>query len=450
METQELIQQVSKQLAMGDLEGVIEILKREHPSQIADAFIALEPSERLFLLNSIDPEIASQVLLEFDTELRQDILKYIAPDTLSTLTGVMDSDDAADIISELPQNKASIVLSGLSPKEAKEVETLLQYPEDTAGGIMQTELVQTLSTHSVRDTINLARRMAEEVDDFHVIYVTDEQSMLLGVLPLNKLIMAGPGTLVGSIMEPIVATVTPFQDQEEAANVVTKYDLVSLPVVDDRGVLIGRITADDVIDVITEEASEDILHLAGVGDRTHPIYTPTITRMRSRMPWILLGLFGELLLALMISRYFKPTLEKVIILAAFMPVIMATGGNVGIQATTIVIRALGMGTINLGQAFRVLISELKLGLAIGLISGLVAAGCGILISMQEPQVMRLSIAIFTAMVFAIVTTTAIGVLVPFILQRWSFDPAVASSPFVTMSNDIIGSGIYLFIAMLLF
>jgi magnesium transporter len=251
-------------------------------------------------------------------------------------------------------------------------------------------------------------------------------------------------------MDPVPVTVTPYVDQEEVANIFKKYDIVSLPVVDKERRLLGRITADDVIDVITEEASEDIYRLAGVQEYVHPIYTPILTKVRLRIPWILLTLFGELLIAFVIVHAFKPTIERIAVLAAFMPAIMATGGNVGLQTTTIVVRGLGMGTINIGQLFKLIFSEIKEGFFLGAICGTVAAIIGATISMNEPQVIKLALTIFISMISATIATSLIGVIEPILLHKLKFDPAAASGPFLTMFNDIFGSVFYLFIAMLIF
>src|SRR3989337_1223194 len=244
---------------------------------------------------------------------------------------------------------------------------------------MQAELVQVTNDSTVRDTINWIRLIADEVEDFYEIYVTDTTDKLLGMVSLKKLVLANPMIQVGDIMEQVPVKVTPYVDQEEVANIFKKYDVVSMPVVDDEGRLLGRITADDVIDVITEEASKEIYRFAGVQEYIHPIYTPILTKVRLRIPWILLTLFGELLIAVVIVHTFKPTLEKVAILAAFMPAIMATGGNVGLQTTTIIIRSLGMGTINIRHILRIILSEVKVGISLGIICGVIAAIIGGLI-----------------------------------------------------------------------
>ena len=449
MSKPELTHRISEDLTQGNIQGIRETLSDVHPSEIVAILQNFDAEDHPKILEALDNETASEVILELDPEHREDILEDLDAEKIADIADEMDSDDAADLLGELPELTAQTVLDKMDPEEAKDVKPLLKYPEDTAGGIMQTELVKVSQNSTVRDTINWIRLIADEVEDFQLVFITDDQDKLLGQIPLKELVLATPGTNVTDIMEPIEVTTTPYVDQEEVAKTFQKYDIFSLPVVDSRGVLLGRITADDVLDVLSEEASEDLFQMAGVGDSLHPMYTPTVTRIKLRTPWLLLTLVGELFIAFIIVYAFQPTLEKVAILAAFMPAIMATGGNVGIQTTTIIIRSLGMGTINVKQIFKLILSEVRVGLALGVICGFIAAIIGGLISYNEPQVFRLSLAVFIAMVSATLATSFIGVAAPLILNKLDFDPAAASGPFLTMFNDIFGSVFYLFIAMLI-
>jgi len=450
MSKPELTQRISEVLSEGNIQGLREALADVHPSEIASILQNVDPDHYPVILEALDNETASEVILELDPEHREDILEEFDADRIADIADEMDSDDAADLIGELPAQTAQSVLDKMDPEEAKDVKPLLKYPDDTAGGIMQTELVKVSQNSTVRDIINWIRLIADEVDDFQLVFVTDNDDKLVGLISLSKLVLATPATQVTSIMEPVEITTTPYVDQEEVAKIFQRYDILSLPVVDSHGVLLGRITADDVLDVITEEASEDMLQMAGVGDSLHPMYTPTYTRIKLRTPWLLLTLVGELFIAFIIVTAFQPTLEKVAVLAAFMPAIMATGGNVGLQTTTIIIRSIGMGTVSIKHIFKVIISEVKVGLALGIICGFIAAVIGALISFNEPQVFKLALAVFIAMVSATLATSFIGVAGPLLLHKFHFDPAAASGPFLTMFNDIFGSVFYLFIAMLIF
>ena len=449
MEGQKVSEHIPDIIAKGNTEEINKVLSTLQPFEIADLIQNLEFEDQSKVINSLDNETASEVILEIEPEARKEILKKLDLKEIAELVGEMESDDATDLIGELPDETAKLVLAKLPPQEVEEVETLLKYPEDSAGGIMQKELIEVRQDSTVSEAINWIRLIADDVEDFHEIYVIDQKERLLGVISPKKLLLTNPRTKIKNIMEPFEINATPFMDQEEVANLFEKYDIVSLPVIEENGVIVGRITADDVIDVITEEASEDMYHLAGVQEYLHPIYTPTSTRVKLRTPWLLLTLLGELLIAFVIIYAFKATLEKVAILAAFMPAIMATGGNVGIQTTTIVIRGLGMGTIHVGELRNLILAEVKVGLAIGLICGLVAAVIGSIITINEPKVAKLAIAVFIAMVSATIATSFVGVAGPLTLYKLKFDPAAASGPFLTMFNDLFGSVVYLFIAMII-
>jgi Mg/Co/Ni transporter MgtE len=371
MELQELKDQITKNLEDGNLHNIKSLLSAYHPSEIAEILDNIDPEIHSNVLSSLDNETASEVLLELDDEHRHDLLEALDNERIALIVEEMDSDDAADVIADLAEADVAPVLSKLDPEEVEEVKSLLQYPEDTAGGIMQTELAEVTEDSTVRDAINWIRLIADELDDLQDIYVIDNAEKLLGTVSPKKLLLSNPGVKLKNIM---------------------------------------------------------VL----------------------RTPWLLLTLVGELFIALIIVYVFQPTLQKVAILAAFMPAIMATGGNVGIQTTTIVIRSMGMGTITFSQIYKLVISEVKVGLSIGIICGLVAAIVGAIISKNEPQFVKLALAVFIAMMSATLATSFVGAASPLLLQKFKFDPAAASGPLLTMFNDIFGSVVYLFIAMLIF
>jgi len=377
MEIQDITREIDSFIDAENSDAIKNALAEVHPSDIASIIQNITPEKQSYILDSLDPETASEVYFELDIDQREEIITELDDEKIANIADEMDSDDAADLIGELPEETAETVLSKMDPEEAKDVEPLLQYPEDTAGGIMQAELVKVSNDSNVRDAINWIRLIADDVEEFHGLFVTDNKDRLLGFIPLQRLIIASPSSVVDSIMEKIEISVTPYVDQEEVANIFKKYDLVTLAVIDDDGILLGRITADDIIDVITEEAEEDIYQYAGLKEHLHPIYTPTLERIKVRSPWLLLTLVGELLIALIIIKVFEPTLVKVAILAAFMPAIMATGGNVGLQTTTIIVRSLGMGTIKPKQVLLLIGSEMKVGLALGAICGVLSAIIGV-------------------------------------------------------------------------
>ncbi|NIP29247.1 MAG: magnesium transporter [Candidatus Dadabacteria bacterium] len=450
MELTQLTNEIKQHLLDGDSKAISTALSDIHPSVIADVIEQLEPEDHTFILKSLDPEIVSEIYFELNSEYREDISEKLNVEELADIADEMDSDDAADLIGELPEGKAKKVLSSMDPEEAKDVEPLLKYPEDSAGGIMQAELVKVTSDSTVSEAINWIRLIADDVEEFHGIYITDDNDILLGSIPLHNLILANPQRPVTEIMETVDVTITPLMDQEKVAEYFKQYDVISLPVVDENNKLLGRITADDIIDVISQEAEEDLYKLTGLGEHLHPIYTPTKERIKLRIPWLVLTLIGELLIAFIIIKVFQPTLQKVAILAAFMPAIMATGGNVGIQTTTIIVRSLGLGTIDFKQVIKLILAEVKVGFALGLICGLLTSVIGTLISFSQPEIFKLALAVFIAMVSATMATSFVGVAGPLLLHKLRLDPAASSGPFLTMFNDIFGSLFYLLVAMLIF
>lgn len=450
MNNANLTEQIHSCIHERNSEQIKKLLSGMHSSEIADIIESLDTDEHAFVLDSLDIETASEVFFELDIDKREEILAELDDERIAHIAEEMDSDDAADLIGELSDEKAESVLSRMDPEEVRDVEPLLMYPADTAGGIMQSELVKVNSDTTVRDSINWIRLIADDIEEFHGIYVVDRENRLLGFVPLRKLVIANPRSPVSSEMEPVEISATPYMDQEEVADLFRRYDVVTLPVVDDSNKLLGRITSDDILDVISEEAEEDMYQFAGMADHLHPIFTPTYERIKLRTPWLLLTLVGELLIAFIIIHAFQPTLEKVAILAAFMPAIMAMGGNVGIQTTTIIIRSLGLGTVNIQQIMKLIISEVKVGFALGIICGSIAAVIGLMISYNEPQVIKLAATVLVAMVSATIATSFVGVAAPILLSRAKLDPAASSGPFLTMFNDLFGSLFYLFVAMLIF
>jgi magnesium transporter len=392
----------------GKIERVKEAQSLTYASEI-DTFVrSLDQENRSRALNSSNAETSSRIILELEKEQKQEILV------------------------ELDHEKIT-----------------KKYPENTAGGIMQTELVQVIDDSTVRDAVAWIRPIADEVQVFYGIYVTDEGDGLLGTVFLKRLILANPMMKVREIMEPIIVTIAPYVGKEEVTATLKKYHIVSLPVVDEGGRLLGRITTDDA-NVIKKEASEDIYRFAEVGEYSHLIYTPNVTRMKLGSSWLLLTILGELFATFVIAHVFNPTLELVVILAVFMPVIMAAGGNIGLRATTVMIRGLGMGRIPLKRAFKVIVSEMRLGLSLGIMCGIITSLIGALIGIHGLEVIKIPLSIFVAISSATLATTFMGVAEPFVLLKLKLDPIAARGHFITVLNNICGSIVYLFIATVIF
>lgn len=449
----ELIEEIRRNAENGARADVAKALGGIHPSEIAKIIDVLERDEQSFVLSSLSKSVASEVLPELDESLREELLSILDEDEIADIASEMDSDDAADLLQELSEEKAEEVLSKIDPEERREVEPLLKYPDDSAGGIMQTEVLKGSPESQVRETIEKIRELSKSnnVEEYYKIYVVDEKDKLVGAVSLGKLAIADPVAPLWSVMESVSGqtTVSPLMDQEETAVMFRKYDLLSAPVVDEDGTLLGRITGDDIMDVITEEAEEDIGRIVGLGDHLHPIHTPAFEKIKVRIPWIIFTLLGEILIAFLVLNNFQVTLEQFAILAAFMPAIMAAGGNVGVQTNTVVIRSLGLGSISGGQVVSILFAETKVGLILGLICGIIGAFTVGFINPGDPSNFMVGSAVFIAMLTATIATSSIGVVLPMVLKKLDIDPAASSGPFLMMFNDMLGSVFYLFVGTVL-
>ncbi|MCK5257852.1 MAG: magnesium transporter, partial [Deltaproteobacteria bacterium] len=353
----------------------------------------------------------------------------------------MESDDATDLISELPEEQAQQILRGIDREDSEEVQELLKYDKETAGGIMQLELVSVPQSVTVKDAIEQIRSSAGEVEDLHNVFIVNGGKKLVGVLPLRKLILASPDGLVKSIMDSAAINVTPEVDQEEVAEIFRKYDMVSLPVIDHEGTLLGRILVDDVVDVIEKEDSEDIMKMAGIPEEELIYGSHVFEISRARLPWLITNLFGGLLTGYLMWL-FRVTLHEVLALITFIPVITAMGGNVGIQSSSIMIRGFAVGRVDFNNLRRILFKERKIGLIMGIACGIVA-GCAAVLWHKDPL---LGPIVALAMVTAITTAASMGTLIPAFFKKMKIDPAIAAGPFVTTANDIVGIIIYLGIA----
>ena len=445
----EIFNELTKAIETKDNVLIKDILSNKNPADICNVIIRFSEDEICEILSTLTNEIAAEIILELPEDIRTNILTKLDNKSILSLVEELDSDDAADLISDLDEDKSKEILENMNPRDSSEVQTLLQYSKDSAGGIMQTELVQVKDSSLIKDAINWIRLVADEVTDFYQIYVTNENDKLVGLILLRSLILADPSSNVKSIMQPIEISVYPEIDQEEVSIIFKNYNLVSLPVIDRNSKLLGRITSDDIMQVITEEAEEDLYSLAGVNEYNHPIYSGFISKAKSRLPWLLITLCGELIIAYIIFLYFQTTLEKFILLAAFMPAVMAIGGSVGIQTSAIVIRALGTGSININQSFKVILSELQLSLVLGIICGIVAGVMGFWITGETSSGINFFFVIFLSLSIASVASALFGASFPLLLDKYKSDPANGSGPFVTMANDMFSAIAYLLIAVLI-
>jgi magnesium transporter len=427
-------------LEAGRLEELAAVLTEVevHPSDVADLLEALDDTEaQVRLVRALPTELASESLAEMeDGDDRADLLGSLEPSKGAELVHEMADDDAADLIGDLEPEDAARILAALPSEDAAEIRDLLEYDEETAGGLMTTEFVVVAAGMTALDAIEEVRRQGREVEDFYAVFVVDAADVLLGTVPLDDLIVADTEARVADLVHEIPVTVTPDVDQEEVGRLLSRYNLVSLPVVGFRGELLGRITFDDVIDVIEAEQTEDILRLAGVSDEEE-VRGDWQESVQSRLPWLLVNLV-TVALASSVVFLFGSTLEEVWYLAAIMPVVAGLGGNSGTQALAVTVRRIALSDGPLERRSDAVGKELLVGLVNGIALGAVAAGvawAAVLWAGLDPQ---LPWVVLFALWGNIVVSGFAGAFIPTILHRLGIDPAVASSVFLTALTDLCG------------
>lgn len=418
--------------------ALLNIFADLHPADIEEILNRLRKEERRFIFDTLPHEIASEVLREMEAPVIEQVLEGASESRISALLDQMDSDDAADIIGELPEDIAEKVLDRMTEEDADEVKELLHYDEETAGGIMALEFVAMPATATVNETIEIIRESREELEDIYNIWVVDENNRLLGIVSLTDLVLAKGYTTLREIMNTEVYPVSVEMDQEEVANHFKKYDLISAPVIDSYNRLVGRITVDDIVDVMEEEGSEDLAFMAGAPDE-EVLEESTFLLTRARIPWLLVAFFGNIITA-MILQTFDATIQEFIASAFFFPLIMAMGGSIGQQASVIVVRGLATGDITVSDAGKRLIREMKISLLNGLFFSLL-----IFLIIYIWQSMLFASILALTMFIIINAAAVIGALLPLLFKRLNIDPALATAPFIATTNDIFGLLIYLVI-----
>jgi magnesium transporter len=424
----------------GDLSPLKGTLDGMRSADIADIMVVLPPEKRIILFKTLERELASEVFTLLDEGTARELIAALDETEIVPLVHLMASDDAADTLNLLDPEQVQRILGQISREDYEDLKELLKFPEETAGGLMAREVMTVRGDRKIVDVIKLLRAESETIEKLQNIFVIDREDVLLGYIPIIKLIVADSESRAEEVMVRDFLSVTAETDQEEVATLFAKYDLYSLPVVDARGRLVGRITVDDIIDVIEEEATEDITMMAGTGDEEFWERSP-FKVSRARLPWLLTGLFGGIASAL-VMNHFKTSLESVITLAFFVPVITAMGGNVGIQSSAIVVRELAVGGVSFVRTGRKLLRELKVSIINGLVLGTVLLA---IVSLWQKDY-RLGVLLSICMMTIILWATLMGAVVPLLLKRMDVDPALATGPFITTSNDILGILIYLGIA----
>ena len=419
------------------------VLVELHPADIADIVERLKEEDRTRIMGLISEELAAEVLSLVEEYHKPEVIESIPEETLTKIVLHMDSDDVTDILEELPKEEAEEILDSLPPEDAGPVRQLLSYPPDSAGGLMQTELVKVTPEASLGETIQLIREKTGKFDDIINVYVVNEHELLIGIVPLRALILARPEQKVSEVMVKDVITALVDMDQEQVAQLFRKYDFISLPVVDQQGKLLGRILVDDIVDVIQEEASEDIYRLAGVDKEEHVNDSPWRS-IRLRLPWLTFNAITAIIAATVVG-FFQGTIQKVVALAVFMPIVAGMGGNAGTQSLTVITRGIALGELTFANAKRVLLKELVAGLCNGVVLGLLMATLAYLYQGNPMLGLVLGLAMISNMFMAALAGTSI----PLLLKWVKVDPALASGVIVTTFTDVTGFFCFLGLATLL-
>ena len=413
-----------------------------HPSDIADLMESLGKTEAKFIFDHLSDEITAEVLIEFDEDYRNKFIKLLSTEEIADQIDNLETDDAADILGDLEEDEKDEIISQLEDQEhASEITDLLNYDEDSAGGLMHKEFFQARANWPVDRCVIELRRQTEDVERVYSIYVVDDNDVLLGILSLKSLLFANEKELIENIyLREKIHYVEAHESAEEVASIMEKYDLVSLPVVDTQHRLLGRITIDDVVDVIKEEAEKDYKMASGISEKLEAS-SGVLKNTRSRLPWILIGLAGGVG-ASQIIRGYEGQIDLNPALAFFIPLIVATAGNVGVQSSAIIVQGLAAKDFQFQGLFRQVGKETLVGILVGMICSLVIFAINFMIGGDELLGITISIALFLVVVIAAI----LGALVPLLLDKIKIDPALATGPFITTANDIIGLTIYFLVA----
>ncbi len=437
--TQEDIERITGMVDQQDSRGCLAELEDMHPADIAELFQDLDLHQAEWVFELIpDREKRADVLMELDEEDRRKLLEGMDPEQIGHYIDLLDTDDAVDLIQELDEEDREEVIQSIGDVEqAGDIVDLLQYDEDTAGGLMGTEYISVNENLSMPDCLREMRHQAEDLDDIYYVYVVDDENRLRGVLPLKKMITHPSVSKIKHVMESDPVSVKADMPIEEVAIDFEKYDLVAMPVVDSIGRLVGQITVDDVMDQVREQQERDYQLASGISsdiDADDSIFSQT----KARLPWLLIGIIGGIVNSLILGG-FEAQIAAVTALAFFIPLIGGTGGNVGVQASAIVVQGLANGRLEVGEFAKQIWRSVRIALLNAIvISGVVFA----YICLTEPGswalVMAVSVSLFAVVIFA----TVFGTLVPLTLEKLKINPALATGPFIQITNDVVGLLIY--------
>ncbi|MGF7184193.1 magnesium transporter [Desulfitispora alkaliphila] len=431
-------------LDRGNPEEIRELFDELHSYDQAQFLLKLDQEQRKKMLQYLGDEELAEITQELEYEQQQVLIEEMGNTRSAKVLVEMSSDDAADLLGDMEEEKKQEILRLINDEESADMRELMKYPDNTAGGIMTTEYIVLPKHYTAEETVKKLREIAPDAETVYYLYVVDEEDKLLGVLSLRELIIASPEITIDEIMYERVVSVPVDMDQEEVANIMEKYDFLAVPVVDERQHLVGIITVDDAVDVMKDEASEDMAKFGGISGKDSGVMDLSVTSFeaaKKRIPWLVL-LLGIGIVAGNIIHQFEETLEAVWVLAIFIPMIADMAGNTGTQSLAVVVRGLATGQFQGRDAFRLIKREAGVGILIGLTNGILIS----LIAGIWQQSMALGFVIGMSLSISLFFATLAGTIVPLIMVKLKVDPAVASGPFITTVNDILGLTIYFSIA----
>ncbi len=443
--TKDFLDKLRQAIIEENNDWIIEHIHELHFADIADLIDQLSNEEAKYVYFQLTPDEQADVLMQLEEEIRDRFLKSLSSKQMADQLENLDSDDAADILGDLSEEKIQEVISQMEDDEAAEdIVELLNYDEDTAGGLMQKEFIQAKMDWPVNRCLVELRRQAEDVENVYTIYVVDDMNRLVGLLSLKRLLFAGIQTHIRDLYsKKNIISVKTNDSSEDVAKIMDKYDLVSVPVVDLQNKLVGRITIDDIVDIIKEEADKDFQMASGISDKIES--NSSVWHIsRARLPWLLIGMLGGIFAANVISK-FTGEISDIPTLALFIPLITAMGGNVGVQSSAIVVQALAKGNIKFENISRKIAKETLVGLLNGAFLASIIYGIATFYG-NSTLGFVVSISLFVVIVFAGI----FGTLIPLILNKYKIDPALATGPFVTTLNDVLGLFIYFSVGALLY
>ena len=442
--TKEFIELIEDAIERQDPEFIVSSMQEMYPADITTVLYELNADQSKYVLDLLDPEVGAEILSGLDSDIRTNFLKTFQSEEIAQYVNLMESDDAVDILNEQKVQTREEIISFLDNEEkAADIIDLLHYEEDSAGGLMAKEFIQVNVNWQVRQCIEEIRRQAENVEKIYTIYVVDDKDRLVGRIGMKTLILSNDDTPISELIDKEIISIETYKKDTEVVDVMQKYDLEAIPVVNSQGKLMGRITIDDVVDVIQEQAETSMQLMSGISEDVEE--DDSIFRLtRARLPWLIIAMIGGLVGARFINL-FETEISIIPAMAMFTPLITATGGNVGIQSSSLIIQTLASKTIIFDNLTQRILKVMLVAIVNALVISSLVMGFNLMFDLDT----RLSLVVSIALFSVVMLSSLMGTITPMILDRFGINPAVAAGPFITTANDLLGLGVYFLVAHLL-